>query len=66
MAICRFTKEDELQICILHPRVVSVCSINGETVTLTLPSHFTAIFPLDYGLLLTVMGVSVNPVQDRF
>ncbi len=58
VAVCRFTKEEEQQVCILQPKLLSVCSINGEATTVPLPSHFTDIFPLDYGLLLTVMRSS--------
>ena len=54
VAVCRFSEQVQQQICILQPKLLTVCSINGEAASVPLPSLFTDIFPLDYGLLLTV------------
>jgi hypothetical protein len=43
-------------LCLLHPSLLSLYTVDGDYHTVPLPGHFTALWPLPQGVLLTVSG----------
>lgn len=41
-------------LCLLHPGVLSVFTQDGDSHTIPLPGHFSGLWPLPQGVLLTV------------